>query len=95
MGVCAQCGVCAISGPPVPVKKLSLNHVNQNFNDEIQTAFLFAKIRNENYTIIHFAETGTTLSERAIGRYRKATTIIKELDRLWAYRHARLTEYQL
>lgn len=84
---CINCHVCTRTGPPAQMKKISLNHVNQNFNDEIQADFLFVKIRKVTYTVIHFTDTGTAYSEGTIVEDRKQTTIIREFERTWLYRH--------
>lgn len=84
---CEMCEVCAKTGPPAHSKKLSLTHVNQNFNDEIQADFLFAKIRNETFTVIHYVDTGTAFSEGTVVTDRKASTVITQFDALWLYKH--------
>lgn len=84
---CARCDVCTRSGPQAPSRKISLTHVNQNINDEIQTDFLFIKLFDTVYSVIHFADTGTAYSEGSVVTDRKADTIIKQFDTLWGYRH--------
>lgn len=67
---CTRYEVCLKSGPTVPSRKISLSHVNQDFNDEIQTDFIFIRIREKIYTVINFCDTGTAYSEGKVVKYR-------------------------
>lgn len=85
--ICNQCDVCARSGVPMPFKKVSLNYVNQAFNDEVQSDFTFVKIQIKNYTVIHYVDTGTGYSEGVIVHERKGATLINKFDKVWIFRH--------
>lgn len=84
---CTQCDVCSRSGPPAPSRKISLTHVNKNFNDEIQVDFLFVRIKGTIYCVIHFCDAGTAYYEGAVVKDRKSNTILNQFDQLWNHRH--------
>lgn len=85
--VSRECETCARSGRPPPSKKLSLTHVNQDFNDEVQGDFTFVDIRGRKYTVIHYTCTGTSYSEASIVENRRWTTLVNELDKIWIFHH--------
>lgn len=83
---CRACEICAKSGMPLPMKKLSIIHVNQAFNDELQLEF-FPLIRGTKLTVIHMVDTGTAYSEAAIVEDRNTTTITAIVESQWFNRH--------
>lgn len=72
----AQCKVCTKSGEPIPSKNISISHVNKALNEEVQGDFMFVRIRQTTYTVIHYVDTGTGYSEDTVVIDRKGTTII-------------------
>lgn len=68
--VCNQivdsCMVCARSGLPSKCKKVSLSHVCQAFNIEIQADFMFVDIRKTKYCVLHTVDTGTQYSKCSV-----------------------------
>lgn len=74
-----QCTTCAHTVPPKPSVKLSLSHVNEAFNQEIQADFLFLLVKYSIYQILHFVNVGTAYSEAKIVHDRKASTLVTGL----------------
>lgn len=85
--VCNACDVCAKNGRPAPTKKISITHVNQAFNVEIQIDFFFPVIRNSKRTIMNITDTGTSYSELVICNSRDAQSMIHVIETSWIYRH--------
>lgn len=56
-------------------KKLSLTHVKEAFNSEIQDDFRFLRINGEGHQAFHIVDVGTTFSELRIVLDRKATML--------------------
>lgn len=82
-----NCPSCALSGPPAPTKKISLSHVNEGFNVEIQSDFTYLTVREHVYTSIHIVDVGTGFSEIKIVDTRRADRLIEELDAIWICAH--------
>lgn len=57
--VTLSCNPCATSGRPANTRKISLGHVNQKFNIEIQTDLLTIKTDNRKYELINILDLGT------------------------------------
>ncbi|PXF40233.1 hypothetical protein BWQ96_10056 [Gracilariopsis chorda] len=53
------CDICASSGRPAPRKKISISHVNEAFNESVQTDFLVAYIGVEKYEVLNIIDAGT------------------------------------
>ena len=85
--VCNACDVCAKNGRPVPTKKVSLTHVNQAFNVELQIDFMFPTIRGSKHTVIHITDAGTSYSETSICNSRTAHMMQEAIETIWIYRH--------
>lgn len=64
--VTAACQICAESGLPVPSKKISITHMNEAFNQNVQVDFTFCTVRGTQYTVPHMICTGTAYSETQI-----------------------------
>lgn len=84
---CTQCNVFERSGPPAPLRKISLTHDNQNFNDGIQVDFLFVRIRRTIFSVIQFCDAGTVYSEGSFLKNRKSITVLNQFGQLWGHRH--------
>lgn len=82
-----NCPSCALTGPPTPTKKISLKHVNENFNNEIQIDFTYFDIRGQTCPALHVADTGTGYSEVKLVNTRRADEMITVLDEIWFYTH--------
>lgn len=81
------CEICAKNGRPKSSRKISLTHVNQGFNQEIQIDFFFFEIQATKRTIMHITDTGTTYSGLAITSDRSMRTIIRTLEEAWLRQH--------
>lgn len=81
--VCGACEVCAKNGRPKSSRKVSLTHVNQEFNQEIQVDFLFVYISGKKYCILIITDTGTGYTELSIAADRSMSTIILLLETEW------------
>ena len=83
----AACPICAGTGRPAHTKKVSLTHVNQAFNEEIQLDFVFVDIHDEKMTVIHIVDTGTIWSEKRIVGSRSSQVITEIIYILWLCQH--------
>ena len=83
----SACEVCAKNGQPRNSKKVSLNHVNEAFNQEIQMDFTFCDIRGIKQSLIVVTDTGTRYTECSIVVKKDIDTIINMLESLWICRH--------
>ena len=85
--VCAACEVCAKNGAPKHSRKVSLTHVNEEFNEELQLDSLFPNIRRARVTVINLTDAGTGYSEFGIAPNRSMAAIITLIETLWICRH--------
>lgn len=85
--VSRACPSCAISGPPGPSKKISINHVNEHFNEEVQADYTYLNIDGKTYTALHVADVGTGYSEIKIVKSRRADQLVNDIDLVWIYKH--------
>lgn len=85
--VSAACKVCTKNGLPMPARKVSLTHVNEAFNEEIQMDFFFITIQGANLIILIITDTGTGFSELTIVESRHPDVFIREIERSWVCRH--------
>ena len=87
MEVDAACEICARTGRPKPSKKISLSHVNEQFNREVQIAFCYVKIRGNQEVIYMITDTGTAYAEGCIARSRNLEHVIFLLEQMWFLRN--------
>lgn len=85
--VCDACEICAKNGEPKRSKKVSLTHVNEAFNQELQIDFIFVVIGDTKYTVMHMTDTGTGYSELALAPDRSMATIIRIIETVWVCKH--------
>lgn len=85
--VCSACEICAKSGLPAATHKISLTHVNQHFNAEVQIDFTYIHIRGNKHVVLHIVDAGTAYSESAIVSDRRITTALKVIEEIWLNRH--------
>eukprot|EP00177_Eucheuma_denticulatum_P007832 GFKZ01014258.1.p1 GENE.GFKZ01014258.1~~GFKZ01014258.1.p1 ORF type:complete len:1202 (-),score=97.36 GFKZ01014258.1:1881-5486(-) len=85
--VSEACGICASTGRPAPSVKISLTHVNEAFNREIQVDFGFAIISDQKQLLFVITDMGTSFSEGCISDSRLNENICKMLEHLWIFRH--------
>lgn len=56
-------------------KKVSLNHVNETFNQHLQADFTIVYLVTEKYEVLNIIDAGTRYGERTIARCRDARTM--------------------
>lgn len=78
--VSASCPLCVASGYPVPSRKASLSHVDQQFNQELQADFTWVEIINTKYVVLHAVDAGTGFSETEITKSRNAREMASSLE---------------
>lgn len=62
----------------------------EEFNNKIQTEFMFATILSTGYCILHVDDTVTSYSESAIVSLRSAECMALLLELIWIHRHGTL-----
>lgn len=82
-----SCPVCVTTGRPAQHKKVSLTHVNSEFNQELQADFMIVYIHGAKYEVLNFNDTGTRYGERAIATSRSADSIRTVFETKWMYHH--------
>lgn len=60
------CPVCGTTGRPSRHWKVSITHVNSEFNQELQAYFVVVYIPGAKYEVLNFNDTDTRYGERAI-----------------------------
>ena len=58
------CDICASTGRPKDKKKVSLTHVNEAFNVEIQADYVIVYIREENFEVMKMITEGSAAKGR-------------------------------
>lgn len=81
------CEVCVKSGRPTPSKKVSLTHVNEAFNQDIQLDFTYCNIRRTKETLLVMTDAGTGYTEATIVQARDMKTIVEKLESIWICTH--------
>lgn len=79
--------VCAKSGTPKPLRKVSLAHINENLNEEVQIDFMFQIIRDAKRTVFVMTDTGNGYKESVAMPNRSISMIIQALETPWFYQH--------
>lgn len=83
----AACDICTSSGRPKSSSKISLAHVNEAFNMEVQVDFCFEFIKDRRQTIFLITDTGTGFTEGAITAKRNLDDMCKLFEQLWIFKH--------
>lgn len=81
------CEVCVRNGRPIPSKKVSLSHVNEAFNQEIQIAFTYCVVRSRKRMIMVITDAGTGYSAAQIVQNKNMNLIVEKLDCMWMCMH--------
>lgn len=81
------CGICKSSGRPAANRKVSLTHVNEAFNMELQLDFGYEIVRGEKQTLLIMTDAGTSFSEGGITAVKDINTMAKMLEDHWVLRH--------
>lgn len=91
--VYASCGICAKTGRPFIRRKVSLTHVNEAFNEELQADYVVVYIGGDKYDggekfeVLNIIDVGTGYGERSIAPSRNAESMKKSLEEVWFCRH--------
>lgn len=85
--VTESCTPCAKSGRPKNTKKLSLKHVNREFNDEVQADFMTIKHNDDKYEVLNISDCSTAFGERCIVKSRSAEVMMGKFEEMWICRH--------
>lgn len=83
--VSTQCARCVRSGTPKLSNKLSVRHINDEFNQKYRRTFF--RVKGIIYQVIHFVDVSKVYSEERIVNDRKIETFIMALEQLWICRH--------
>lgn len=83
--VISRCQACAGSGRRADRSHISLRHVNDAFNYEVQADFVVVNIRNQKYYAINVICCATSFGIRMIVTNRSADTMRQILERYWIY----------
>lgn len=85
--VTGSCIPCARSGRPKNRRELSLSHVNQDFNVEVQADFMTVKNGQEKYELLNVVDCGTGFGERTFVRSRDSHNMMTKFEEVWMCRH--------
>lgn len=85
--VTEACVSCAKSGRPKNSRKLSLKHVNTEFNNEVQADFMTVNHNGSKYEILNISDCSTAFVERSILKSRSAKVMMEKFVETWICRH--------
>lgn len=85
--VFTACEICTKNGRPKPSRKVSLTHVNEEFNQELQMDFFYSEIKGKRRTVMNITDTGTAFTELSIADDRTMKTIIRTIESIWIHSH--------
>lgn len=54
----AACTICAATGRPANMKRVPITHVNEDFSEQIEVDFVYARIHEEQYEVLHIVDLG-------------------------------------
>lgn len=81
------CEICATAGRLLHARKVSLTHVNEEFNEEVQMDLLYCSVRDIRVMLINMNDAGTGYAEVFIIKNRKSSTITTCIEIGWINRH--------
>ena len=79
--------MCAESGFPNALEKVSATHVNEASNQEVPFNFKFCNTCDINYTVLNIVDTGTGYSEAKIKSSLNASAITFPFETHWIHRN--------
>lgn len=85
--IAESCLICSQTGLPLPTRKVSLTHVSEAFNSEIQADYMFVYIRKDKFCVLHVVDAGTGYSEAKIVEKRSIEIMVTTLETIWVHRH--------
>lgn len=80
--VLEACSICASSGRPANKKKISLSHVIEACNEEMQADFLAVHIRKRKFEVLNTV-LGTLYGKRSISSSRLAASLMAVIETSW------------
>lgn len=90
------CDICASSvlpGISKKVKKVSLTHVNQAFNEEMQADFCVVYVGSNTFEMLNIVDVRTGYGERIMAPKRDAGTMKQQLETGWLCRYGSPKEF--
>lgn len=91
--VTSSCIPCSPSGRPKNSKKLSLKHVNKDFNIEVQADFMTVKHEAKTYELLNITYLGTGYGEKCVVTSRPAAVMMSKFEETWICRHGSPTHF--
>lgn len=88
-----SCNPFVMSGRPINSRKVSLKHVNKEFNIEMQVKFLTIKHGDEKYEGFNIVNLNKTYGERCIVGSRSCQTVMSKFEESWPCRHGALSHF--
>lgn len=79
--------MCARSGQPAPSLNISINHVNQEFNQDNQLDYKYCAIRGAKQVVLHIVDARKSYLETTMVTYRLIKTVTAEIERIYLNRH--------
>lgn len=76
------CEICAKNGQPKSSRQVSLTHVNEAFNVELQIDFFYFVIQGVEYIFMNLTDSGTGYSELSVPPDRTMATIIRTIEKV-------------
>lgn len=90
-GLCDQilnaCPLCVISSLGSRSRKVSIKHVRQEFNQEIEADFMFVNIQGTKYCALRVIDTGTRCLDTAVVSKLFADTMANTIGTSWILTH--------
>lgn len=68
-------------------KKISLSHINEKFNQEVQADFTIAYMGSEKINVLNIIDLGTNYGKRVIAPDRQASKMMSFFEKHWIYHH--------
>lgn len=82
-----SCDLCLSSGFPPPRRKISITHVTEAFNSELQADFTFPYFQGSIITVLNIIDTGKAYGERIVLPGTSVESMISSFEQFWLYRH--------
>lgn len=82
----SACDILHRSGIPLPLRKISISHVNTAFIENVQLDVVYPSSLSYKFTVLHLVDTRTAYSETQIFDNRSADTIFYAIETFWLSR---------
>ena len=88
--VCRDCRICLRTGEPLPARKVSLAHINCEFNSRVGVDFFYwSRAPGRTILCLHAMCLGTSLSEAVPAQNRDMKAAAEIVESLWLHQHGR------